>query len=320
MKKTLFIIFFAFLISFSIFFVLIQVFYERQESALIEEEKIFYNSIKHIDNKIFLVGSSHIMALNPFFIEDLLAENNEEYQVYNLAKMANIPQREIKNIDLLISSQPKIVVYGISARDFSEIQSISDPEIKHDSTLPDPSQFLENWLNEQNTEILFFQSDFSPKLITLKELRGATVNSDDYVKAPFFRFDFKRDFNIMNDEDLKSFAISQAKPVKIRSPDENRSLLDLKEIIFKLQENDIKIILFTTPQHKYFYDLVDETEKLSFEKILKEIYVSTNLEIYSFTEKYSDLEIWRNPSHIVVSKSASIFSDDITNLILDELK
>lgn len=120
--------------------------------------------------------------------------------------------------------------------------------------MPDPSLLFKNWLNDQNTEILLLQPDFSPKLIILKELRGVTVNSQDYIKAPFFRFDYKRDFNVMNNNGLKSLAINDATPVKIRDPDENRALLDLKEIIHKLQENNIKIILFTTPQHKYSYD------------------------------------------------------------------
>jgi len=320
MKKLLSIILFSFLLSFSIFLVLIQIFYQEQEIALIEDEKNYYSSIKEIDHKIFLVGGSHISAINPFFIEEFLGENNEEYEVFNLSKMANRPLREIKNIDLLISAGPEIVVYGISARDFAAIQSINKPTVKSNQPLPDPSLFFKNWLNIQNSELLILQPDFSPKLITLKELRGKTVNSQDYIKAPFFRFDYKRDFNVMVDEKLQLQAIRDAKPVEITSIDKNQDLLSLKKIITHLQENNIKIILFTTPQHKYFYDLVATSEKQAFEKIIVELEKSNNLEIHRFTEKYSDLEIWRNPTHIVVSKSASIFSDDIAKLILKELK
>ncbi len=320
MKKILSIIFFSFLISFSIFLVLIQTFYQEQEIALIENEKNYYSLIQEIDHKIFLVGGSHISAINPFFIEEFLGENNEEYEVFNLSKMANRPLREIKNIDLLISAKPEIVVYGISARDFAEIQSINKPIVKSNQPLPDPSLFFKNWLNIQNSELLILQPDFSPKLITLKEIRGITVNSQDYIKAPFFRFDYKRDFNVMEDKELKLQAIGDAKPVEIMSIDKSQDLSSLKIIITKLQENNIKIILFTTPQHKYFYDLVTTSEKQAFEKIIIELEKSNNLEIYRFTEKYSDLEIWRNPTHIVVSKSASIFSDDIANLILEELR
>jgi len=320
MKKILLIIFFSFLISFGIFLVLIQTFYQEQEIALIENEKNYYSSIQEIDHKIFLVGGSHISAINPFFIEEFLAENNEEYEVFNLSKMANRPLREIKNIDLLISAKPEIVVYGISARDFAEIQSINKPIIQSNQPLPDPSLFFKNWLNIQNSELLILQPDFSPKLITLKEIRGISVNSQDYIKAPFFRFDYKRDFNVMEDKELKLQAIVDAKPVEIKPIDKNQDLLSLKKIIIKLQENNIKIILFTTPQHKYLYDLVSITEKKAFEQIIIDIENSNNLEIYQFTEKYSDLEIWRNPTHIVISKSASIFSNDIANLILEELK
>ena len=320
MKKLLLLILFAFLISFSLFFIVIQIFYEKQENALIEDEKKYYDSIQKVENKIFLIGGSHISALNPFFIENILAENGEEYEVFNLSKMANRPQRELNNIDLLISAEPKIIVYGISHRDFSEIQSVNKPVIKSNQPLPDPSILLKKWLNDQNSEILILQPDFSPKLITLKEIRGAAVNSNDYVKAPFFRFDYNRDFNIMEDDELKSNSLSQSKPAEIRPPEENQDLLSLKEIIIKFKEKDVKIILFTTPQHKYFYDLVDSSEKIAFEKILTEIHESSGLEIHSFVEKYSDLEIWRNPTHIVVSKSASIFSDDIARLILEEIK
>ena len=320
MKKLLSIILFSFLLSFSIFLVLIQIFYQEQEIALIEDEKNYYSSIKEIDHKIFLVGGSHMSAINPFFIEEFLGENNEEYEVFNLSKMANRPLREIKNIDLLISAEPEIVVYGISARDFATIQSINKPTVKSNQPLPDPSLFFKNWLNIQNSELLILQPDFSPKLITLKELRGKIVNSQDYIKAPFFRFDYKRDFNVMVDEKLQLQAIRDAKPAEFTSIDKNQDFLSLKKIITHLQENNIKIILFTTPQHKYVYDLVATSEKQAFEKIIVELEKSNNLEIYRFTEKYSDLEIWRNPTHIVVSNSVSIFSDDIAKLILKELK
>ena len=320
MKKILLIIFLSFLISFSMFLVLIQTFYQEQEIALIENEQNYYSSIQEIDHKIFLVGGSHISAINPFFIEEFLGENNEEYEVFNLSKMANRPLREIKNIDLLISAKPEIVVYGISARDFAKIQSINTPVVTSNLPLPDPSLFFKDWLNVQNSELLILQPDFSPKLITLKEIRGITVNSQDYIKAPFFRFDYKRDFNVMDDKELKLQAIGDAKLVEITSINKNQDLSSLKKIITKLEENNIKIILFTTPQHKYFYDLVDITEKKAFEEIIIDLEKSHNLEINQFTEKYSDLEIWRNPTHIVVSKSASIFSDDIANLILEELR
>ena len=69
MKKILLSIFAAFIISFTIFVVLIQTFHDQQDEELFEDEISFYKSIQDIENKIFLVGGSHISALNPFFIE-----------------------------------------------------------------------------------------------------------------------------------------------------------------------------------------------------------------------------------------------------------
>ena len=70
MKKIVLFIFLSFLVSFSVFFILISIIYEKQENIIIENEKKYYNSIKEIKNKIFLVGGSHISALNPYLIEN----------------------------------------------------------------------------------------------------------------------------------------------------------------------------------------------------------------------------------------------------------
>lgn len=94
MNPPIALIFFSFLLSFSIFLILIQIFHQEQENDLIEDEKKYYNSIREIDNKIFLVGGSQISALNPFIIEAFLTENNENYQVFNLSKMASVPNEK----------------------------------------------------------------------------------------------------------------------------------------------------------------------------------------------------------------------------------
>ena len=55
MKKTLLSIFASFIISFTIFVVLIQTFHDQQDEELFEDEISFYESIQNIENKIFLV-------------------------------------------------------------------------------------------------------------------------------------------------------------------------------------------------------------------------------------------------------------------------
>jgi len=316
MKKISVLIFFSLFVSIGLSLFTLQIFYQEQKIAQIEDEKKYYESIHDLENKIFVVGASEVQALNPYFLEEYLSKSNEEYFFFNLSKGATHPQRQLETFDFLISAKPKVIVYGISARDFNDVLPVYE---KPSKPLLEPSLIFQNWLNSVNTKMLHIPDDFTPKLITLKKIRGFVVNSQDYIKAPFYKFDYKRDFNTQSDKSLKASASFYPK-IQFRNPGENQNLVAFKQIINKLKENNIQIILFTTPQHKYAYDLVEKSDKIAFEKILEEITEYSGLEIHSFTDKYSDLDIWRNLSHIVTSKSSLIYSEDIANLILKELK
>ncbi len=320
--KISFLILIALGISFSVFVMVIQYFYENQITSEYYDEEKYYNSITDTQRKIFILGSSHVNSLDPYFIENELKTNNENYQVYNLGKMANRPQRTLDTIDLIISAKPDIIVYGIAARDFVDIQSINQPSTyKSKWLLPDPSSIFDELvtsLNKFNMPIL--ESNFSPKLVTVKALRGMTEMSPDYIKAPFFRFDYKRDFTTMPDAELKSVVGTYHVFVNIEIPDKNNDVIALKKIINKLKTNNIELILFTTPQHKYWLENISYSEKKSFDLILEDIENNTNFKINSLIDKYSELDIWRNPTHIAVSKVSSIYSKDITKIILDEVK
>lgn len=316
MKKILFIIIFSLLISFSFSFTVIQIFYQEQKISQIEDEKKYFESLSNIEKKIFLVGTSEIQALNPFYIENLLQKNNHTFYVYNLSKGATHPERYLESMDFLISAKPDIVVYGISARDFNDDLPILE---KPSKPLLEPSRVFQNFLTYVNSNFLNLPDDFNPKLITLKKIRGITENSYDYPKAPFYRFDYTRNFNTQTDEELKTSANTYDK-IQFRDSEPNHNQIAFKKIIDKLKENNIKIILFTTPQHKYAYNLVEKSDKLVFENILQDISDHSNTEINSFTDKYSDMDVWRNLNHIVTSESSLIYSDDIGNLILQELQ
>lgn len=302
----------------SIFFIVIQHYYNQQNTNEYNEEKKYFQSIPNT-KKIFILGSSHVNALNPFIIERHLVTSNLDHQVYNLGKVANKPQRQIETIDLIISAKPDAVVYGIASRDFIDAKSNDQIEKPVESLLEPPNISSELTKLMNMSGISIFESEFSPKLIILKTLRGVTGTPTDYMKAPFFRFDYERDFTTMSDKELKDNALEYDQTVSIQPPSLNKDLIALKQIIDKLKENNIKIIIFTTPQHKYYLDLVSENEKKSFDLILDDLRNSTGLQIYSLTDKYSELDVWRNPTHIVVSKSKSVYSDDISQIILREI-
>jgi hypothetical protein len=317
LKTTLFTLL-SVILALGIFFVVINYLYNQQNINEYEDEKKYFQSIPNT-KKIFILGSSHVNALNPFIIEKHLESNDLDYRVYNLGKVANKPQRQIDTIDLIISAKPDIVVYGIASRDFSDANT-NEQIVKPVTTFFEPPNIADGLVTLMSKSgIAIFESDFSPKLITLKSLRGVAGTPTDYMKAPFFRFDYQRDFTTMPDKELRDNALGYDQKVNIQSPTTNKDLIALKQIIEKLKQNDIKIIIFTTPQHKYYLDLVSDDEKESFNLILDDLQSSTDLQIYSFTDKYSDLDVWRNPTHIVVSKSESVYSDDISQLILGEI-
>lgn len=302
----------------SIFFIVIQYYHDQQNTNEYNEEKKYFQSIPNT-KKIFILGSSHVNALNPFIIERHLATSNLDYQVYNLGKVANRPQRQIETIDLIISAKPDAVVYGIASRDFIDAKSNDQIEKPVESLFEPPNISTELTKLMNISGISIFESEFSPKLIILKTLRGVTGTPTDYIKAPFFRFDYERDFTTMSDKELKDNALGYDQAVSIQPPNVNKDLIVLKQIIDQLKENNIKIIIFTTPQHKYYLDLVSDSEKKSFDLILDDLRNSTGLQIYSLTDKYSELDVWRNPTHIVVSKSKSVYSDDISQITLREI-
>ena len=122
MKKTLLVIFASFVISFTIFVVLIQTFHDQQDEELFEDEISFYESIQDIENKIFLVGGSHINALNPFFIEEYLAENGKDFEVFNYPGMyivdgSVIPSNLGVNPSLTITALAEYAMSKIKRKD-----------------------------------------------------------------------------------------------------------------------------------------------------------------------------------------------------------
>ncbi len=137
---------------------------EAQEKMV--QTKFLSQHFDPIKNKIFLLGSSHIKPLNTTYIQEQLSKNNQDFDVYNLAIGGDSPQERLKSLDLLISSKPKIVVYGIAYRDFMDQFPSGYSESKPISILPDPRDFF----NEISAK-LFSNYDLgfieNPKLVTL---------------------------------------------------------------------------------------------------------------------------------------------------------
>jgi len=100
--------------------------------------------------------------------------------------------------------------------------------------------------------------------------------------------------------------------------EENKKIIALNQIIHKLQENDIKVILFSYPHSKALYTFQPQDLK-DFQRMLNDKSNEFAIPVYFLHEKYVDLEIWRETLHVAIHPDAQIYADDILKIILKEI-
>ena len=94
---------------------------------------------------------------------------------------------------------------------------------------------------------------------------------------------------------------------------------DLKKIISELKKNDIELILFSTPLSRTYLDEIDKADIEIFESALQKISDEFDVKIYHFYDKYADLNVWSDISHVSTNQNVSIYSTDIADIILNEI-
>lgn len=291
----------------------------------------FYSQNFSAKKKIFLVGSSQVGPLNSTQIEKFLKNNNQYFDVYNMAENGDKPIFRLKELNLIISSKPSIVVYGISSRDFEDIYPISSSDInKPTSPLPDPSIISRDVFSSIN-DYLKIDFDFlqNPKIDTFKII-GSIINRYEVGAPPpnevvsdsihpLMRY-LKVDTIAKNDTELKILLTQYGSFNGIVPPNENQNVIALKKIISKLHEYNVKVIIFTAPENKFYLENMPQEEKISFDLVLKNISTEENVNVYNLRDKYNDLHIWADPTHLVINENSSIYSEDIGNIILKEMQ
>lgn len=315
MKKIVIVVIFTFIISFGLFLIVQSYFPDKQ---IIKEQKFYSNDFNSQDKIIFLMGSSSVGQLNSTLIDETISQKFTKYTVYNLSYNGDTPSERIKTVDKVIKLNPKIVLYGISYRDFQVKQIEHQP-------LPDPQQFFNNLFTNE----IGFNNEVNPKLITLEIIRKSFSNTGlfptreliELHNSPFFAFTSESTI-IANEMELKQQRDNLVKNnlINIDSTLENKQIKDLNKIIEKFQKNKIKIIVFYTPMHEYYLEQISPETKTKFSSILEKIRNNYDIKIYDFTDKYVNEDIWANITHVAYNKNATIYSVDIAKIILDEIE
>ena len=263
--------------------------------------------------KIFLLGSSSAYAVSATLINEKLEEQGFDFEFYNLADMSDKPQKRLKNIQNILNKDTKLILYGIGIYDFEIFQSKLE-STPTETYLLDPHLFFKFSFEELINNNLNEQFPLSPKDRILTLVKYVLRGSDQHYH-PFIKFDQTpiNDFNTI--EKL------YGQPRTINSIDvstKNPQILALNEIISKCQNQGIKLILFTNPNSKLLNQGIANADLQKFDFIMQEISKNDDLDVYFLHNEYSELNIWRDVLHIAIHPNAGIFTDDISEILLDE--
>jgi len=308
--------------------------------------------------KIFLVGGSNTVTLNPDHIDDYLSDNGfHQYRVYNLGSIYDSPTLRLDQIDLLISSEPTVVLYGLGFRGLG----YQHPDTRH--LCSNQKELIGDYLNvlqkelsrDENTltflptdnEILpavkdiskYFEQSFqnqldvfssfaNPKHVTVNVLRIVLEESDTTDKSKrsipgqidnrlTHLASLNRFSNIISLEETNKPMFEGR--INVCPEDLNRELATLKGIISKLQENNVDVLLFFTPYAQSYLNAVGESEVSKLINVVERFSVENNVKFESLHNDYVELEIWNDWAHIAKNPDTLIYSNDVAEFILKNL-
>ena len=321
MNKTILIsVLIALTFSFLIFYTFHE-FFPTQKVSDVKDHPFFAENKNSDSKKILLFGGSGAVQLDSTMINQLLNKDYENHVFYNLAYNADTPKQRYKSINETIMLKPKLVLYGITYFALNgfywvdtekNTQPLPTIELNPAALLSYDDPFLE--INPKETTLNFIResfgdTDFFPEKADRFQLEN----------APFSFFDEYQTI-IADDNDLKKISAESVKTYVNQNESITKEQVKyLKEIIELLQNNDIKVIIFVSPQQKYFLDLIPEDDKAIFYASLEEIKSEFNVKIYDMSDDYADLDIWMDHNHVAYNKKSMIFSDDIYKIISKEM-
>lgn len=317
-KKILMTIFLCFVSSSLIFII----FMTNSTNDICSIEKQFYsqNWKDMPTNKIIILGSSHTGALNNDYINNNFKENQFNLTSFNLSFGADTPINRKWSVNNIIDMDPSLILYGLSWRDFEITNPVHQQRNIHSKILFDPESFFKNnfSLNFQNQICLSTLQ--SPLAVTLEFIRNMMFKNPELgIKNQFMPFFIHtNEYTIIHsDNELINHPILLK---KYRGFDtSSNSASAIKEMILKFQENDIDVIIFTTPLTKHALKNIPENDQQEMKNFLKNLSENYDIKIFYLHDRYVDLNIWADPQHVAYNENSLIFSDDILTIILDAM-
>ena len=281
-------------------------------------------------NKIFIIGNSHVGSIDPEYIQEFLNQEGHNFTVYNLSTGGDNPQKRTITIEPISELEPNFVIYGIDFRSFEagsseqDIQAVSTSKVGEiERILPSLQDFFKELTFPLSNNELSSKIPESPKLVTLRMVNHIIHGS---VELERLDLDSKKPLitneavglEPMSEIELQEWIDERRTFRGIPQPEQNFQLKSLEKILDKLEKNKIQFILFTTPHHQTYLDYLSTSDKETFEEILIQLEKKYDISIYRLDEKYKNEEIFSNPTHVATETSQE-YSQDILEMIKSEL-
>jgi len=290
--------------SFMIVFLSFIPFYEKYRVLNVWEinNDPFFQKISETTNEnILIMGGSAVGQLNSTHINKIVSEKFPEYVVYNLAYNADIPTQRLYSLESSLSTNPKIIFYGIS------FWSLSD------------------YYNKKTDDVLQSLFEINPKATTLNAIR--TILGDDtglfpsqkYVidTTPFFSY--SEDQMQINEQSRLFLDIETTIKKVHQNPSNSEQLVALKDTIEFFQKNNVKIVFFILPLHQSYLDIVPENDQQLFNETIENLSQKYNVKIFDLTNSYSTQDVWKDAYHVALNPNSLVYSNDVSQMIISEV-
>lgn len=234
-------------------------------------------------------------------------------------------------MDQLITLKPTLILYGIELRIF-EVEStvgqnkINAFEVEKNNILPNQQIIFNNIAEKLSLNEFITQIPKSPKIITLHTLHYLFKNPDQKTivdvgsNRPFYNLENVH-FPILTQDKIKKLYNDDSKQPNIGTVDTNNEFFILKKILYKFEKNDVNVVVFATPKNKIYSDWLSDTNKKSFDLILKHIEES-GITVYPKYDQYGELDIWTDAdaNHVTQENVGLVYTHDIAKIALKELE
>jgi hypothetical protein len=285
----------------------------------------FFLDFENDRKSIFLIGSSHVARFNHTYIQEQINSEKKEYTIFNLSINGDYPKNRLNSIANITSLKPDLVLYGISHWEFAD-EILKSELSKPKSIFPDPSIYLKKTIQnfEEIFDINFARWNYA-KSLTINLIKN-TIGIDDTKgteNLPVENLSFnqlrKSNMDVLDNLSLKRSLESNTSQIeKIYFDHEN--VLALKQMIDIFQQNDISVILFSSPVSNIYLNSISNDDQKIFEDILKEISKNQNVEVILLHDKFRHDSIWNDPNHIAYNPKSNIVYDEIVSIIENNLE